>query len=50
MTIRRMIASGELPAVDIAPEGSRRPRYRIRADDLAEYINSRPSARGGEQR
>lgn len=45
MTIRRMIASGELRVVDIAPEGSARPRYRVRSDDLAEYIDSRTSSR-----
>jgi predicted site-specific integrase-resolvase len=49
MTIRRMITSGELRVVDIAPEGSARPRYRVRSDDLARYINNRTSERGGEQ-
>lgn len=48
ITIRRMIASGELRTVDIAPEGSARPRYRVRSDDLAAYIDSRTSDRRAE--
>ena len=29
-----MIRSGELRAVDVATRGSRRPRYRVRPEDL----------------
>jgi excisionase family DNA binding protein len=38
--VRRLIASGALPAVDIAQPGSRRPKTRIRDADLAAYIDA----------
>ncbi len=46
MTVRRMIYTGELRGVDISPEGSARPRYRVRSDDLAAYIESRTGRAG----
>lgn len=46
MTVRRMIEGGQLRSVDISAEGSARPRYRVRSDDLAEYIDSRTSRAG----
>jgi excisionase family DNA binding protein len=38
MHIYRLIAAGQLRAVDISIPGSRRSKTRIRADDLASYI------------
>ena len=38
MHVYRLIASGELAAVDIAQPGSRRSKTRVRSDDLADYI------------
>jgi len=43
--IYRLIAAGELRAVDISAPGSRRTKTRIRADDLARYIERQ--TRGG---
>lgn len=37
-TVRRHIAAGDLPVVDIAPPGSRKPCTRIRECDAAAYI------------
>jgi hypothetical protein len=34
----RLIATGQLPAVDISLPGSKRPKTRVREDDLAAYI------------
>ena len=39
--IYRLIARAELRAVNIAPDGSRRPKTRIRSDDLARYVDNR---------
>lgn len=39
--VYRLIAGGQLRAVDIAPPGSRRSKTRIRDDDLAEFIERR---------
>jgi excisionase family DNA binding protein len=39
--IYRLIAQGELRAVDIARAGSRRTKMRVRSDDLALYVDSR---------
>lgn len=36
--IYRLIAEGELRAVDIAQPGSRKPKTRVRSDDLDAYI------------
>jgi excisionase family DNA binding protein len=38
MHIYRLIAAGELRAVDIATPGSGRSKTRVRSDDLADYI------------
>lgn len=38
MHIYRLIAAGQLRAVDISMPGSVRSKTRIRADDIAEYI------------
>jgi excisionase family DNA binding protein len=38
MHVYRLIAAGELRAVDIATPGAGRPKTRIRSDDLADYI------------
>lgn len=37
MTVRRRIDSGELRAVHVG--GGDKPRFRVRADDLQEYID-----------
>ena len=36
--IYRLIAAGELRAVDIAMPGAGKSKTRVRADDIAEYI------------
>lgn len=41
MHVYRLIASGELRAVDIADEGSRASKLRVRRDDLAKFIDVR---------
>jgi excisionase family DNA binding protein len=41
MHVYRLIAAGELPAVDIATPGAGRSKTRIRSDDLADYIRRR---------
>lgn len=52
MHVYRLIAAGELRAVDISQPGSRRSKTRVRSDDLAAYIDARTrvagSARGPE--
>lgn len=40
MHVYRLIASGDLRAVDIARSGSKRSKTRVREDDLAAYINA----------
>ena len=39
MTVRRWIASGRLPVVDIAPPGCRKPRSRVRETDLLDLVD-----------
>ncbi|MGH3300369.1 MAG: helix-turn-helix domain-containing protein [Streptosporangiaceae bacterium] len=39
--VYRLVASGELPAVDIAQRGSRKSKTRVRSDDVDEYIDTR---------
>ena len=39
MHVYRLIAAGELTAVDIATPGAGRSKTRIRSDDLADYID-----------
>jgi hypothetical protein len=39
--IAREIKDGNLPAIDIAPAGSPRPRYRITEEALAAFIERR---------
>lgn len=39
MHVYRLIAAGELRAVDISQPGARRSKTRIRSDDLDEYID-----------
>lgn len=41
MHVYRLIESGELRIVDIAVPGSRRSKTRIRADDLADFLDRR---------
>jgi excisionase family DNA binding protein len=36
--VYRLIAEGALRAVDIAQPGSRKPKTRVRSDDLDQYI------------
>jgi hypothetical protein len=43
MHVYRLIAKGALRAVDIASPGARRPKTRIRSDDLADYIERQTS-------
>lgn len=38
--VYRLIASGQLRAVDIRPRGSKRPKTRIRRDDLHAFIDA----------
>jgi excisionase family DNA binding protein len=44
MHVYRLVAAGELRAVDIGSPGSRRPKTRIRSDDLAAYIERNTQA------
>lgn len=46
MHVYRLIAAGELRAVDIANPGAGRSKSRIRSDDLADYIERK--TRGGK--
>jgi excisionase family DNA binding protein len=39
--VYRLIASGELPAVDIAQAGARRSKTRVRSDHVDAYIDAR---------
>jgi excisionase family DNA binding protein len=39
--VYRLIAAGDLRAVDIAQRGSLRSKTRVRSDDLAAYIDQR---------
>jgi excisionase family DNA binding protein len=39
--VYRLVAAGQLRAVDIAPPGNQRTKTRVRSDDLAAYIESR---------
>jgi len=41
MHIYRLIAVGELDAVDIAQPGARRSKTRVRSDSIDDYIESR---------
>jgi excisionase family DNA binding protein len=41
MHVYRLIADGELRAVDIAQRGSKRSKTRIRSDDIDQYIEAR---------
>jgi excisionase family DNA binding protein len=41
MHIYRLIADGELRAVDISQRGSKRSKTRVRSDDLEAYIEVR---------
>jgi hypothetical protein len=50
-----MIRSGELRAIDVATRGSRRPRYRVRPEDLESWARGReavptPTARATRRR
>jgi hypothetical protein len=45
MHVYRLIAAGELPAVDIATPGAGRSKTRIRSDDLADYIDRKTRGR-----
>jgi len=45
MHIYRLVAAGELRAVDISSDGARRTKTRIRSDDLAEYIERQTRGR-----
>jgi excisionase family DNA binding protein len=38
--VYRLIADGKLRAVDIAQPGSRKPKTRVRSDDLDAYIEA----------
>jgi excisionase family DNA binding protein len=38
--VYRLIARGALRAVDIAQPGSRKPKTRVRSDDLESYIDA----------
>jgi excisionase family DNA binding protein len=43
MHVYRLIAAGELRTVDIGGPDAKRPKIRIRSDDLADYINRKTS-------
>lgn len=40
-TVYRLIASGDLRAVDMTVPGAKRPKTRVRRDDLEAFINAR---------
>jgi hypothetical protein len=46
--VYRLIAAGELRSVDISTPGSRRPKIRVRSDDIADYID-RQTSKGGRK-
>ena len=48
MHVYRLIAAGELRAVDIATPGAGRPKTRIRSDDLDEFITRNERVIGKE--
>jgi excisionase family DNA binding protein len=41
MHVYRLIAAGELSAVDIAQPGARRSKTRVRSDEVSAYIEAR---------
>jgi excisionase family DNA binding protein len=45
MHIYRLVAAGQLRAVDISSEDARRTKTRIRSDDLADYIDRKTRGR-----
>src|SRR5262245_16251692 len=45
MHVYRLIAAGELPAVDIATPGAGRSKTRVRGDDAAAYIDRKTRGR-----
>jgi excisionase family DNA binding protein len=45
MHVYRLIADGELLAVDIAQRGARRSKTRVRSDDLDAYIDRKTRGR-----
>ena len=45
MHVYRLIAAGELRAVDIATPGAGRSKTRVRSDDLAAYIDRKTRGR-----
>jgi excisionase family DNA binding protein len=47
MHVYRLIAAGQLRAVDISSPGARRTKTRIRSDDLAGYIEQQTRGRAG---
>lgn len=47
MHVYRLIARGELRAVDISDPGVKRSKTRVRTDDLAAYIESHTRVAGG---
>jgi predicted site-specific integrase-resolvase len=49
-TIRRWVAAGRLPVVDIAPPGVKKPRTRIRESDLAALTDELASGRNARRR
>lgn len=46
MHVYRLIAAGELRAVDISQPGSRKSKTRVRSDDLAAYIDAHTRVAG----
>ncbi len=48
MHVYRLIAAGELAAVDIATPGAGRSKTRVRSDDLAGYIERKTRGRTGK--
>jgi excisionase family DNA binding protein len=46
MHVYRLIADGELRAVDIAQRGSKRSKTRVRSDDIDQYIEARTRQAG----
>jgi excisionase family DNA binding protein len=49
MHVYRLIAAGELSAVDVRQPGSRKPKTRIRSDEIDAYIKAR-TRKAGTQR
>jgi excisionase family DNA binding protein len=46
MHVYRLIADGELSAVDIAQRGARRSKTRVRSDDIEAYIDRKTRSMG----